>query len=142
MSDISPWIGGREADDVEILQQRSAYHRTTVERRGAIVYRDAKPWTTSVHALLRHLEARGFDAAPRVAGSGFDELGHETLTYIDGLIDGGRPPWAQHGTGVWSESAAHRLGALLKQFHDCVADFEPPPGASWFAWSGAEMGEG
>ena len=129
------------ADETEILQVRSAYHPTTVERRGGIVLRDAKPWTPSVHALLRHLEARGFDAAPRVVGSGFDEQGRETLTYIDGAIDGGRPPWAKHGTGAWSEEAAHRLGALLRQFHDCVADFDPASGA-WFNWNGDEMGEG
>ena len=129
------------ADDLELLQPRSAYHPTRVERRGGIVLREAKPWTPSVHALLRHLEARGFEASPRVVGSGFEEAGLETLTYIAGEIDGGRPPWADHGS-VWNREAAHRLGALLRQYQDCVADFEPPAGATWFEWSGEEMGDG
>jgi hypothetical protein len=129
------------ADDVELLQPRSAYHPTRVERRGDVVLREAKPWTPSVHALLRHLEVRGFDAAPRLVGGGFDRSGRETLTYIPGEIDGGRPPWATHGAGIWDVEAAHRLGALLGAFQNAVEDFEPPAGANWFEWSGDEIGD-
>jgi hypothetical protein len=129
-------------EDVELLQARSDYHPTRVERRGEIVLREAKPWTPSVHALLRHLEAHGFEAAPRVVGEGFDESGREILSYIPGEIGGGRPPWATPDTGIWSLEAAYSLGALVRQFHDFAAGFEPPSGASWFEWSGDEMGEG
>ena len=41
---------------------------TAVVRVGDTVRRTTGPWTPAVHALLRHLEARGFDAAPRVLG--------------------------------------------------------------------------
>jgi hypothetical protein len=131
------------ADDVEVLQARSAYHPTAVQRHGDIVLRDARPWTPSVHALLRHLESRGFEAAPRVVGSGFDDEGREMLTYIEGHINGGRPPW-ETGLGgpTWTMEACLSLGALLRQAHDCVRRFEPPPGSTGFAWSGEEMGEG
>jgi hypothetical protein len=36
--------------------------RSDVQRLGAVVARKAGPWTPSVHALLSHLEAAGFDA--------------------------------------------------------------------------------
>jgi hypothetical protein len=50
---------------------------TEVERVGDTIRRGTGPWTPAVHALLRHLEAVGFDAAPRVLG--FDEQGREVL---------------------------------------------------------------
>ncbi len=131
------------AEDTEVLQVRSAYHPTTVERRGGIVLRDAKPWTPSVHALLRHLEANGFDAAPRVVGSGFDEEGRETLTYIEGEFVHGRPPWdIPPKLALWSLEAGELLGAQVRRFHDAVASFRPPQDATWFSWSGEEMGSG
>lgn len=46
--------------------------RNTVLRRGNLVLREAGPWAASVHAVLRHLEAHGFDAAPRLAGAGLE----------------------------------------------------------------------
>lgn len=44
-----------------------------VVRVGDTVRRPVGPWTPSVHALLEHLEAAGFDGAPRVFG--IDEQG-------------------------------------------------------------------
>jgi hypothetical protein len=48
-----------------------------VDRRSSV-----QPWTPTVHAFLRHLEAEGFPAAPRVIGSGFDDAGNEILSWI------------------------------------------------------------
>ncbi|HKW77884.1 MAG TPA: aminoglycoside phosphotransferase family protein, partial [Candidatus Limnocylindria bacterium] len=50
-------------------------------RVGDTVRRRTGPWTPAVHALLRHLEKRGFPA-PRVRG--IDERGREILGYIEG----------------------------------------------------------
>lgn len=50
---------------------------TTVRRVGDTVRRETGPWTPAVHALLRHLAARGFDRAPRVLG--IDDDGAEVL---------------------------------------------------------------
>ncbi|WP_280402422.1 hypothetical protein [Nocardia carnea] len=61
-------------------------HTNPTQRHGALVTHPAQPWTSTVHAFLRHLEAEGFDAAPRVAGSGFDAAGDETLTWLEGTI--------------------------------------------------------
>ena len=55
---------------------------TEVERVGDTMRRSTGPWTPAVHALLRHLEAVGFEGAPRVLGS--DDQGREVLTFIEG----------------------------------------------------------
>ena len=51
-------------------------------RIGDTVRRRSGRWTPAVHALLRHLESVGFDAAPRVLG--MDGQGREVLSYIEG----------------------------------------------------------
>jgi hypothetical protein len=105
--------------------------RTRVHRRGGTVVRDAGPWTPAVHALLRHLEAAGFAAAPRLVGSGFEASGRETLTYIEGEFT--QP-------GPWSLDGAAAVGALLRDLHQATASFRPPPGAVWFPWHGRHLG--
>ncbi|MDX6335537.1 MAG: hypothetical protein QOG05_2877 [Streptosporangiaceae bacterium] len=49
---------------------------------GGTVRRPAGPWAPSVHALLRHLEARGSAGAPRVLG--LDDQDREMLSYLPG----------------------------------------------------------
>ena len=58
--------------------------RTQVHRRGNVLHREAGPWTPTVHRFLRHLETAGFAATPHIVGSGFDEQGRETLTFVEG----------------------------------------------------------
>ncbi len=82
--------------------------RTAVTRKGGVVYRDAGPWSRSVHLFLRHLESVGYPAAPRVVGTGFDEHGRETLTYVEGEYV---HPHA------WTEDAMPRLGRMLRDLH-------------------------
>jgi Ser/Thr protein kinase RdoA (MazF antagonist) len=78
-----------------------------------------------VHALLRHLEAAGFDGAPRLFG--FDERGREVLEFIDGVV-----PWPDAlRSRLGSDEAIRRVGRLLRSFHDAVADFRPGPDAVW-----------
>jgi Ser/Thr protein kinase RdoA (MazF antagonist) len=102
--------------------------RTRVWRRADVVHRETGPWAGAVHALLRHLEAEGFDAAPRVVGSGFDERGRETLSFIAGdFVHPG--PWP-------SEQALHAIGVMLAGLHRAGAGFTPPPGATWRPWFG------
>ncbi|MFF5210622.1 phosphotransferase enzyme family protein [Streptosporangium sp. NPDC000396] len=99
-----------------------------VVRVGDTVRRPTRSSTRSVHALLRHLEAVGFDGAPRVVG--LDDLGREILTYVDG-DSAARPLPAYAVTG---ESLA-ALATLLRRFHDASASFVPPPHAVWEAGS-------
>jgi hypothetical protein len=101
-------------------------------RVGDTVRRATGPWTPAVHALLRHLESAGFDAAPRVLG--IDDRGREILTYIEGETVGDADPWPAWWRGDDTLVQAIRL---LRRFHEAVATFEPPPGARWrFAGTG------
>ena len=99
--------------------------RTEVSRDGDIVYRGTGPWAPAVHALLRHLESVGFEGAPRVVGSGFDEKGREVLGYIDGDVVHPRP---------WGASAFAELGQLLRRLHEATSTFTLPDDAVWRRW--------
>jgi len=105
--------------------------RTTVHRRGDVVLRDTGPWTPAVHALLRHLDKVGFQAAPRLVGSGLDQDGREMLTFIEGVFT--QP-------GPWTLEGAVGLGALLRDLHGATSSFRPDPRAVWFPWHGRELG--
>jgi aminoglycoside phosphotransferase (APT) family kinase protein len=106
--------------------------RVAVFRRGYVVAREAGPWAPTVHALLRHLEDLGFEGAPRVVGSGFDEKGREILTYVEGEVVHPAP---------WSDHAIIALGRMLRQLHDATASFRVPDGAMWRPWFGREVGQ-
>src|SRR5207245_2859525 len=88
-----------------------------VMRVGATVRRPVGPWTPAVHALLNHLHAVGFDGAPRVLG--LDDAGREILEYIPGEV-----AWDErHHQLLGADQAVQQAGALLRRFHDAVADF-------------------
>lgn len=78
-----------------------------------------------MHALLRHLETVGFAGSPRVVGSGFDDDGRETVTFIPGEF--------VH-PHVWTDEGIAALGGLLRRLHDASAGFIPPADAEWQAW--------
>lgn len=90
------------------------------------VRRSTGPWTPAVHALLGHLEARGFEGAPRVLG--VDGQGREILTFLPGATIGLARPWPEW---VHSDEALGQVGAWLRRYHDVVADFVPPAHAAW-----------
>lgn len=108
-----------------------ASETNVVYRRGSVVTRNAGPHSTTVHALLRHLEDVGFEGAPRVVGSGFDNDGREMLTFVEGEIMSGQQP---------TTDAAAAVGSLLRRLHDATATFTPPTTASWQPWFGRELG--
>jgi Ser/Thr protein kinase RdoA (MazF antagonist) len=105
--------------------------RTIVARRGDIVLRETGPWANSVHAFLKHLEGHGFEGAPRVMGSGFDDKGRETLTYVEGQV--------VHPT-LWPEVALISMGVLLRRLHNAAKSFCPPANAIWRPWFGRHIG--
>jgi hypothetical protein len=96
-----------------------------VVRAGDTVRRPAGVWTPAVHALLHHLERKGFAGAPRALG--FDERGREILSYIDGEAAW---PWAAFAA-VANDEGLMRVASLIDAFHTAVADFQSPPGACW-----------
>lgn len=95
-------------------------------RIGETVRRVVRAWTPSVHALLRHLEDKGFAGAPRVLG--IDGQGREVLTFLQGETMGTRQVWP-----AWTrtEDALLQVARWLRAYHEAVADFVPPPGAVW-----------
>ena len=84
-----------------------------------------------MHALLRHLDKVGFQAAPRLVSSGLDQDGLEMLTFIE---DEFTQP------GPWTLEGAAGLGALLRDLHRATSSFRPDPRAVWFPWHGRELG--
>lgn len=106
--------------------------RTPVSRAGDVVYRAAGPWSKTVHAFLRHLEVEGYAAAPRVIGSGFDEQGRETLSYVEGDVT------LPH---TWGAGAMPRLGGMLRDLHEASSTFRPPAEATWRPWHGRRLGD-
>ena len=90
------------------------------------VRRPTGPWTPAIHALLRHLEEKRFDGAPRVLG--IDEQGREVLTFLPGTTIGLTRPWPPW---VHSDEALVQVGDWLRRYHDAVADFVPPPDGQW-----------
>jgi hypothetical protein len=93
-------------------------------RIGDTVRRRSGRWTPAVHALLRHLESVGFDAAPRVLG--VDGQGREVLSYIEGQA--GVYPLPER---LWSDAVLDQAARLLRRYHDATVGFVPPVDASW-----------
>ena len=79
-----------------------------------------------MHHLLAHLESVGFAGAPRPRG--FDGLGREVLTFLDGETVGQQRPWP-----AWTHSvdALSQVGTWLRDYHRAVADYVPLTGATW-----------
>ena len=105
--------------------------RTVVSRRGAVVFRAAGPWSGTVISLLRHLEGASFTGAPRVIGTGFDDQGRETLSFIEG--DFVHP-------GPWVDDGVFKIGEMLRDLHEATASFELPSDAVWRPWFGRNLG--
>jgi Phosphotransferase enzyme family len=95
-----------------------------------VVYRLSRPWTTTVHKVLRFLEEEGFSGAPRVESSGLSEDGFETLSYIEG---DDVPP-----AGL-SEESAFAVGALLRSAHETLRNFTPSGDEVWMPWWGRSL---
>ena len=107
--------------------------QTRVRRIGDRVHRSSSPWSPAVISLLRHLAEAGFEASPRPIGSGFDDEGDEVLAFVPGESPQPHP---------WSDEAAGRIGALLRELHRAAASFEPPTDPRWKIWYGRSLGEG
>jgi aminoglycoside phosphotransferase len=89
-----------------------------VVRVGDTVRRPTGPHSPAVHALLRHLEAVGFDGAPRLLG--IDDDGREVLSYVPGAVrlDAAR--------ACWPDAALREAVRLLRAVHDATVAVAPP----------------
>jgi Phosphotransferase enzyme family len=95
-----------------------------VARIGETIRRPARPSSRTIQALLRHLEAQGFEGAPK--GLGFDEQGREILSYLPGSAE--HYPWR---TFVYSENNLYRVAQLLRGYHEATVSFRQPAHTTW-----------
>ncbi|MBA2718104.1 MAG: phosphotransferase [Chloroflexi bacterium] len=119
----------------EITLVGSMDPRSAPVRVGDTVRRAAGSSRTGVRALLLHLEAVGFDGAPRHLGT--DERGREVLSYIEGDV-----PLPPYPAWAMTEQALADLGALVRRFHEATATFASPPDPGWaMDWSDPTAGD-
>lgn len=91
--------------EVPLYVAGSGLEPSKARRNDDVVLRDAGPGSPLILALLRHLEAEGFEGAPRVVGTGFAADGRECLSYLEG-----NSPHPH----AWPDEALPRLGDLLR----------------------------
>ena len=109
-----------------------------VVRVGDTVRRITGRWTPAVHALLRHLDAVGFNAAPRVLG--IDDRGREVLSFIPGDAGIPTPDGDAAGSfpsGVFDDASLVAAAKLTRRYHDAVTSFVAPSDARWRRQPGA-----
>jgi Ser/Thr protein kinase RdoA (MazF antagonist) len=109
---------GWEGPEVELTGGNVS---ASVVRVGETVRKPASASTGAVEALLEHLAAVGFEGAPRALGR--DGRGRVVLEYVPGTMADAMPPMSEH--------ELRRVGRLVRDFHDAVADFVPPADAVW-----------
>lgn len=94
-----------------------------VVRIGDETHRPAGVQSPTVHGLLAHVRAAGFDGVPEPLGI---SAGRERLRFVPGDVP--TPPFAD-----WSQSdaALASTAALLRRFHDATVGFVAPADAGW-----------
>jgi len=95
---------------------------TAVEQVGSTVHRAQGSWSPAVHALLVHLEQRGFPGAPRFLG--VDNQGREILDFVPGDT-------AESLGAVASDQLLTSAAALLRGFHDATVAGELLTRGGW-----------
>lgn len=81
--------------------------------------RAAGPWTDTVHALLRHVRARGVTEVPEPLGR--DDRGREVLRFLPGEVHHyPMPGW------MWADAVLLAAATLLRRYHDATVGFDPP----------------
>jgi hypothetical protein len=94
-----------------------------VVRIGDTVRRPHQETSARVADYLRHLEAAGFDGAPRYLG--VDAQGRDVLTFLAGDVPGSPvEAWAT------DDSVLPGVARLLRRLHDASEGFAAPPRAT------------
>jgi Ser/Thr protein kinase RdoA (MazF antagonist) len=97
---------------------------TAVVRVGDTVRRTAGPWTPTIHALMRHIRASGFQTVPEPLG--LDERGREIVSFLPGA-----PLTYPLPAFAWSDATLTAVARYLRAFHDASLGFVPPADARW-----------
>jgi len=89
-----------------------------VFRNNDIIYRNQKPWSSTIHRFLLHLESEGFKECPRFLG--IDKNNYEMLSYVEGEckeIYPGNIERKLHLKGMVS------FASIMKRFHQASSTF-------------------
>jgi Ser/Thr protein kinase RdoA (MazF antagonist) len=98
-------------------------HVNTIYRESDRIARPMDEWSPAVHAVLRHLEARGFRHSPRFLGTGvYRDRPVEWLSWIDGV---------EIPAADYSIEALRQLGEMIRELHDATQDFVLPDDTAW-----------
>jgi len=89
---------------------------SNVYRSGDTVRRELKSDSHNIHKLLKHLENKEFNYAPKFLG--IDEKGREILSFIDG--EAGNYPLKEY---MCSDDVLIEIAKMLRLYHDSVSDF-------------------
>jgi hypothetical protein len=95
-----------------------------VVRVGDTVRRPPRQSSVAVRALLRHLEAVGFDGAPRWLD--VDEQGRDVLSFVEGDV-----PLPPYPAWAMTDRALVSMGELLARFHEASASFDQSSVTGW-----------
>jgi hypothetical protein len=95
-----------------------------VVRIADTIRRPVRRSSQTIQALLRHIEAQGFESAPKALG--FDDQGREVVSHLPGSAE--HYPWRAF---VYSEDNLYRVARLLRAYHDKTISFCKPDDAAW-----------
>ena len=98
------------------LEEELQGGRSGIRRAGQTVIRPAARWSTSVHALLRHVRSNGFLQAPEPFEIRND--GTEVLSFIEGEVSN-----YPLSTAARSETALVSAAKMLRAYHDATLGF-------------------
>lgn len=94
-------------------------------RQGDRVSRNLGTGATNVHALLRHLEAKGFPHSPRSLGVNGDRT-REYVSFIEG--ETAYPPFRP---SIRDEKTLANAAAVIREMHDATTGFAAPDPDGW-----------
>ncbi len=94
---------------------------------GKIIYKDLKPQSTTIHRLLQHLFHKGISFCPKPLG--FDDNGHEMLSYVGGDTMEDYPPVSLITKKI---EIVRQSAKMLREFHDATVDFGRQSDDAWF----------
>ncbi len=94
---------------------------------GDIVFKETKPYSATVHRLLKHLEKKGANFCPRFLG--IDQYGREKLSFVRGTTMEDYPCCQELKDKIKVVRAA---ADLLKKLHAATADYQLEASDQWF----------
>jgi hypothetical protein len=108
--------GDSMASNHESEERLTGGNVSNVFRSGDTVRRELNSNSIKIHKLLKHLENKGFNYAPKFLG--IDERGREILSFIEG--EAGYYPVKEY---MWSNDVLRKIAKMLRLYHDSVIDF-------------------